>query len=217
MTHELPGTPPDLSMFTESFWDERYSSSQRIWSGNPNQRLVEQVADLRPGSALEVGCGEGADVVWLAAQGWRATGLDVSGVALARAEAHAAEAGVAGATSWLRADLVGGDAVPGTFDLVCAAFLHAPHDVFDRLYATVAAAVAPGGTLFVVAHHPADVTSGLRQAALAHLLFTPERLLSTLDLDDWDVVVAEGQEREQAGPDGDLVTVTDTVLRAVRR
>ncbi len=80
-------------MFTQEFWDERYAGSNRVWSGKPNQRLVEQVAGLTPGRAVDVGCGEGADVVWLAQQGWLATGVDVSQVALDRAAQHAEEAG----------------------------------------------------------------------------------------------------------------------------
>jgi len=78
-----PDTIPDVAtMFTPEFWDDRYRSAPAIWSGNPNPRLVEHVADLAPGAALDVGCGEGADAIWLAARGWKVTGIDVSTVAL---------------------------------------------------------------------------------------------------------------------------------------
>lgn len=147
-------------MFTQSFWDERYSGSDRIWSGNPNPRLVEQVADLAPGAALDIGCGEGADVVWLARRGWQVTGLDVSQVAIDRAQAHAAEAEVDDRTSWLRADLMAGDTAPGGFDLVSAQFMHVPTDDFTRVWTAVAGAVRPGGSLLVVGHHPADAATG---------------------------------------------------------
>ena len=76
-----PATPTSIDlaeMFTQETWDARYAESERIWSGNPNPRLVDHVADLSPGDALDVGCGEGADAVWLAKQGWRVTALDVS-------------------------------------------------------------------------------------------------------------------------------------------
>src|ERR1039458_7951812 len=81
----------DRVMFTEQFWDERYRSRDHLWSGQPNQRLVEEVAGAAPGHALDVGCGEGGDAIWLARQGWTVTGVDVSSVALQRAAAHAAQ------------------------------------------------------------------------------------------------------------------------------
>src|SRR4051794_37410008 len=91
--HDHGGDVADL--FTQETWDARYAESERMWSGQPNPRLVEQVADLSPGDALDVGAGEGADAVWLASEGWRVTALDVSEVALERVIAHAREAGAA--------------------------------------------------------------------------------------------------------------------------
>ena len=218
MSHEHHhGDPADLrEMFTREFWDERYSSSQRVWSGRPNQRLVEEVADLAPGSAMDVGCGEGADAVWLAGAGWTVTGVDVSGVALDRAAAHAAEAGVGDRTSWLRADVFGGDPLPGGFDLVSAAFVHVPPDAFDRVHGALAASVGPGGSLVVLAHHPDDVHTGLRNSELSHLLFAPDAVTRLLPAEQWDVVTAGVRTREHVA-DGETFQVSDTVVRAVRR
>ena len=207
----------EAHMFTQEFWDERYAGSTRVWSGKPNQRLVEQVTGLAPGRSMDVGCGEGADVVWLAQQGWLAAGIDVSQVAIDRGAAHAEELGVADRTTWSRVDVLGGHPIPGGMDLVSASFLHPPLSVFAQTYDAIAGAVRAGGTLLVVGHHPADASTGLRNPALAHLLFSPEQVLARLAADAWDIVVAEGQTRETTNADGDTLTITDTVVRAVRR
>jgi SAM-dependent methyltransferase len=202
-------------MFTQAFWDERYAASERVWSGQPNPRLVEHAADLPVGVAVDVGCGEGADVVWLAERGWRVTGVDVSVVALERAKQHAGEAGLADRTSWLQADLVAGDALPDGADLVSAQYLHVPTAAFPAVYAAIAAAVRPGGTLLVVGHHPADRDTGLRNPRLSHLLFPPENVTELLDA-TWRIDVAGAPTREVEGESGHPVVVTDTVVLATR-
>jgi len=195
-------TEPDESdVFSQEFWDQRYAGSERVWSGRPNQRLVELAAGLTPGTALDVGCGEGADVVWLAQQGWRVTGADISVVALERAEAHAAEAGVADRTSWVHADLVAGAALPGDQDLVTAMFVHVPEAEFDRVYTAIGAAVRPGGHLLVAAHHPDERDTDLRNPQLGHLLFGPERVTRVLR-SGWTIDVAEARTRAVGGAHG---------------
>ncbi len=84
-------------------WDNRYADRQRLWSGRPNGALVAEVAGLPRGRVLDVGCGEGADAVWLARGGWEVTALEVSGVALERAAGHARDAGVT--VRWVHAGL----------------------------------------------------------------------------------------------------------------
>ena len=97
-----PEQDPDY--FEPSGWEERYSSEEKVWSGDPNPQLVAEVARLTPGTALDVGCGEGGDVIWLAQQGWRVTGADFSATGLARAARHAPHAGVADRTAWWQVD-----------------------------------------------------------------------------------------------------------------
>jgi 2-polyprenyl-3-methyl-5-hydroxy-6-metoxy-1,4-benzoquinol methylase len=206
----------ETDMFTQEFWDEKYAASERVWSGQPNLRLVEIAGDLPTGSALDVGCGEGADAVWLAERGWRVTGADVSEVALGRAAAHAAEAGVADRTSWLHADLVAGAELPGDQDLVTAMFVHVPEEHFDRVYLSVAASVRPGGTLLVAGHHPDERHTDLRNPHLSHLLFGPERVAGLLGA-GWQVEVAEARTREvDHHHHGESTMATDTVVVARR-
>src|SRR5215472_14485903 len=134
-------------MFGEDFWDERYRSSQRVWSGNPNPQLVAEVAGRPPGKALDVGSGEGADAIWLARRGWTVVGADISGVALGRAAQHARDSDPAAAAriEWQQVDLLAQPPEPGRFDLVSAQFLQLPTPLRSQLFTALAAAVRAGG------------------------------------------------------------------------
>jgi len=135
-------------------WDRRYTDRERLWSGQPNGALVAEIAGLRPGRALDIGCGEGADAVWLARGGWDVTALEVSGVALQRAAGHARDAGVE--IHWIHADLVAAALPPASFELVSAqypALLRTPDGAAEQ---AMLAAVAPGGVLLLVHHAGMD-------------------------------------------------------------
>ncbi|QDW62010.1 class I SAM-dependent methyltransferase [Oerskovia sp. KBS0722] len=201
----------------QAFWDERYGSAESVWSGNPNPQLVREVADLSAGSALEVGAGEGADAVWLARQGWRVVGLDVSPVALAKAAAHAAAVSdeVADRIEWRQADLVGWEPGDERFDLVTAHFMHLPADLRRQVFPRLAQAVAPGGRLLVVGHHPEDHET-VRREFDEHFFYTGDDLLGELDLDGWTVETNDAPTREMLDAEGRPATIRDTVLR-VRR
>jgi SAM-dependent methyltransferase len=199
------------------FWDARYAGSDRVWSGNPNGVLVREVGRLKPGTALDLGCGEGADAVWLARQGWRVTAVDISRVALDRAAAHAAAEGIAdGLIDWQRHDLA--ESFPeGTYDLVSAQFLHSPNDMpRERILRAAAAAVAPGGVLLVVGHagFPAWETNPHPEVHFP----TPAEVLESLELPEgeWEVLLTDEHERVQNGPDGQPTTRVDNTLE-IRR
>jgi len=218
MTHHEDHDTSDVAdLFTQQTWDARYAETERVWSGRPNPRLVEQVTGVPPGRALDVGAGEGADAVWLASQGWQVTALDVSEVALARTAAHAAEAGVGYRVTTLHHDLMSAAPLPPGFDLVSAQFMHPPAERFAEIHQLLGAAVRPGGLLLVVGHHPYDVTTGLRTGhGHPELLFTPDQVVAVLPATEWDVRVADASTRSVDGPDGPAVA-TDTVVLAVRR
>lgn len=135
-------------------WNERYRQRARgLWSGRVNDVVRDEVPGLEPGRALDVGCGEGADAIWLARRGWTVTGLDVSSVALERAAVAAAEAGVR--VEWVCADLTVSSPPAAAFELVSVQYPALPHAPGDSLGAIVGA-VAPGGVLLVVGHGPPD-------------------------------------------------------------
>src|ERR1700722_16527120 len=134
--------PDQPVAFTQEFWDERYRSAGKLWSGQPNPQLVAQTAGLAPGAALDAGCGEGADAIWLASRGWAVTGVDVSAVALDRAAGYAAAAGeqIAGRITWRREDLRSWTPEPQRFDLVSAQFMFLAPQEQAALYQRLAAA-----------------------------------------------------------------------------
>jgi SAM-dependent methyltransferase len=204
--------------FSQATWDARYGTGERVWSGNPNPRLVEHVTGVPAGDALDVGAGEGADAVWLARQGWQVTALDVSPVALEHTRAHADESGVGARVTTLQHDLMGGGPVPGEFDLVSAQFWHPPADRRSDFDSVIGEAVRPGGILLVVGHHPHDFETGARDAhGHAGYLYTPDEIVAVLPADRWDVRIADAPTRQVTKADGDEVTMTDSVVLAVRR
>ncbi len=203
----------------QPWWDQRYAGSGSVWSGHVNVQLAAEAADLPPARALDVGAGEGGDALWLARRGWEVTAFDFSPVALARAAGRAATEGLADRTTWRQLDVRGWEPVEERWDLVTSHFLHLPDGGMSDVVRRLAAAVAPGGTLLVVGHHPDDLATGLRQGR-REWLATPEDLLPALDPDEWDVELAVrprtegGHGHEHGGPG---VTVQDSVLRARRR
>jgi SAM-dependent methyltransferase len=206
--------------FTQEFWDDRYrTADHHLWSGQPNHQLVTQVDGLAPGEALDAGCGEGADAIWLASRGWTVTGADISAVALERAAEHAAAQGseIAERISWQRQDLLVWEPPADRFDLVSAHYIHVPGDRLTSLHRRLAAAIRPGGTLLIVAHHPDDLHVNVGRTEAVNLFPSPEKLAAALDPGAWEIVVASAIERPAKDLDGQPVMVKDTVLRARRR
>jgi SAM-dependent methyltransferase len=201
------------SEFGQAAWEARYNASPGgIWSGNPNPVLVTEAADLEPGTALDVGCGEGADALWLAERGWKVTGTDISAVALKRAANQGESLGLD--VNWQHVDLLAEPPEPRSYDLVSAHFLQLPPDKRRVLYAHLADAVAPGGTLLLVGHHPADMLAVMGRTNLQEMMFTAEELAAELDPAEWSVLVVDARPRPAKHPEGHEVAIRDTVLVA---
>jgi SAM-dependent methyltransferase/mannose-6-phosphate isomerase-like protein (cupin superfamily) len=202
----------------QDFWDDRYQSAEALWSGEPNPQLVAEAAGLTPGTALDVGSGEGADAIWLARRGWQVTALDISEVALARGARAARAIGtqITDRISCLHAELL--TWIPDArYDLVSAQFMHLPPEPRAAVVSALATAVAPGGTLLVVGHHPADLANpALARPHGPELFATSDDLAALLEPTQWDIVVSAARDRTATDPQGQPVTVRDAVLRARR-
>ena len=132
-------------------WDARYSERDgAMWSGRPNGRLVSEVADLAPGRALDVGCGEGADAIWLARRGWTVTGIDISKVAVLRAREAAERVGAI--VDWLGGDALQTPFPVRSFDLVSLQYPALPKAAGEAAVRSLLDAVRPGGLLLAVYH-----------------------------------------------------------------
>src|ERR1700756_5119247 len=181
MTHsheQGPGHDTGAELTDRERWDARYREKSSLWSGEPNPTLAAEAGELTPGTALEVGAGEGADAIWLARQGWRVTGLDISAVALERAGAHAREAGapVAERTTWLCAGLLEWEPPRRAYDLVAVHFLHLTPAKRRRGYGKGADAAAAGGTLRVVAPPPSALRPTAPRPPFPEVFFTGDDL-----------------------------------------
>lgn len=214
--HDHPEDTANIS--AAEVWDEKYRSRNRIWSGEPNPQLIAEAAPLPPGTALDLGCGEGADAIWLASRGWKVTAVDVSAVALERAETHAQERGQGRNITWLRQDLA--EWVPGElFDLVTAQFLHSTVMPWQQALQLAAAAVRTGGTLLIVGHHPDGLPPWGQHHHALEKFYTAEQLARELGIEapEWRLDVVDTRHRIATGPGGEAAALTDAVLRATRR
>ncbi|NYJ73122.1 SAM-dependent methyltransferase [Allobranchiibius huperziae] len=214
----MPQVPDDAT--AESYWEpiylERATPAEAVPSNS--DLLAAEVAGLQPGRALDLGCAEGGDVIWLAQQGWDVLGVDVSSTALAKGAEHAEVAGVSDRTRWEQHDL-SATFPDGEFDLVSAQFLHTPvagDSQRTTILRQAMRAVAPGGRLMVMSHTgwPTWMTESPHEVDFA----TPEELLASVGLprEGWTVVRNERVPRDFPGPEGQPGTRDDAVLH-VRR
>jgi SAM-dependent methyltransferase len=199
-----------------STWNERYRSSGRIWTGQPNEALVEFAPPppTEGAPALDLGCGEGADALWLASRGYRVTGVDWAGVALERAEQAAADAGTD--ARFVEGDITDREALAalsptGSFALVTLAYLHPEPQDRVRLYSHLPALVSPAGHLLVIAHDPEHGLLGF-PGPDPNRLMSADDILSALELPaGFEVVIRETRPKQRDG-DGEVVAIDSIVL-----
>lgn len=215
--------------FDDEYWDQIWSGERAaaMATSEPNPHLARELSDLEPGTALDAGCGGGAEAIWLASRGWRVIGADIAAAALGHASERADASGVADQVDWVHADLSTWE--PGvTFDLVTTHYAHPSMAQLD-FYVRLASWVAPGGTLLIVGHlhhgatghgEPGRGRGGGRgrghsdHEPPAEASATAAAITARLDVERWEVVTAAETHRVVPGHD---VALHDVVVRASRR
>jgi SAM-dependent methyltransferase len=180
-------------------WDARYADEDRVWGAEPNRFVVQYLSDLTPGTAIDLGAGEGRNAVWLARQGWQVTAVDFSAVGLEKARAMAADAQVPLATVAMDVESFHPN-VP--VDLVVLSYLQIPDAHQVRLLRRMQDWLKSGGRVFVVAHDKANQVGGPPDPGVRYSI---EQTLAALD--GMHIEVAEVADRDGA---------LDTVVLAVR-
>jgi cyclopropane fatty-acyl-phospholipid synthase-like methyltransferase len=206
--------------FDKDFWEAHWTAAGASREALPvNPHLAAEVADLRPGTALDAGCGEGAEAIWLAEHDWQVTAVDISAAALERAAERASRTPVAASRLlWVEADLSVWEPAR-RFDLVVT---HYAHPAMPQLafYRRLADWVAPAGTLLTVGHlhhthaHEPAVTGAHRPPPEASV--TRDRTIAVLDPAGWEIITAEEVSRTATRDSGRTVVIDDVVVRARR-
>jgi SAM-dependent methyltransferase len=194
-------------------WEERYTASDRVWSGRPNDSLVALASDWEPGDALELGCGEGGDAIWLAGLGWQVDAVDVAPTALARARRAAEAQGRSERITWIEHDLATWQP-QGTYDQVTASFLHSPID-FPRsqVLRRAASALRVGGRLLIIGHAAPPPWMPPEHAQHHEFLSAEEeRDRLALDPQHWQVEECRLRSRTADGPEGPADMVDSILL-----
>ncbi len=195
----------------QSDWNQRYRSTELLWSAGPNQFVVPELSDLPPGRALDLAAGEGRNSIWLASRGWQVTAVDFADVAVQRGRAWAERIGVQ--VDWLVADLTGYVPATQAYDLVLLAYLQLPWPSMQQVLGRAADAVAPGGTLLLVGHDTRNLAEGYGGPKSTEFLYSPEAV--SAGLRGLTIVRAATVPRKVETDQGPRVAL-DCLVRAVR-
>jgi SAM-dependent methyltransferase len=203
-------------------WDQRYAATELVWSATPNQFVAAELADLRPGRALDLATGEGRNALWLAERGWEVTAVDFSQVGLDKGRALQTQhpRGRDLHVDWVHGDALTYDPGPVSFDLALVAYLQLPADERRTAVRRAFDCLTDGGTLLLVAHDSTNLTEGTGGPQDPEVLYTAEEVLGDLDGERFDVVRAErvprvvpANDEHRGEPDR---TAYDALVRLVR-
>jgi SAM-dependent methyltransferase len=169
-----PMTGPFAADGRQAHWNDRYDTKGFVFGAAPNEFVAASLGDMPPGKVLDLGSGQGRNAVWLAAQGHEVTAVDFSAVATDQARQLAAEAGVD--VTFLTADILEWEPEPGVYDLVLLSYIQLPETTRRQVHAKAIRALAPGGVVFVIAHHADNLEHGIGGPQYPEVLFTEDDL-----------------------------------------
>jgi len=132
----------------KDYWNKIFADPKTQFNRQANKFLIDAIRDRKPGSAIDLGMGEGRNALLLAQSGWRVTGVDLSNVAVERAKKRAAELGVS-----LEAhaeDLDKFDIGSERWDLITVFYMHAWYHLSKLPMAKrLREALRPGGLIVI--------------------------------------------------------------------
>jgi SAM-dependent methyltransferase len=178
-------------------WDERYAASELVWSAGPNQFVASELAELRPGRAVDLAAGEGRNAIWLAERGWQVTAVDFSLVGLDKGREiqarhpHARDLHI----DWVHGDVLQFRGDPAAYDLALIAYLQLPGEGMRTAGRRAFDSLRVGGTFLLVGHDSTNLTEGTGGPQDPDVLYTAEEVLGDLDGERFEVVRAERVER----------------------
>jgi SAM-dependent methyltransferase len=198
-----------MAAFDAEHWDERYRGAGLVWSAGPNQFVEAECADLPPGRALDLACGEGRNAVWLAARGWHVTGVDFSAVALEKAAAVSVDDE---RLTWVCADVLT-YRTDELADLIVLAYLQVSETERRQVLTNAVADLAPGGVLLLISHDLSNFTDGVGGPQNPAVLTTPVAVAGLLEGEGLVIDRAEVALRIVANANR---PARDTIVRAHR-
>lgn len=201
-----------MPAFDAAYWDERYRDKETVWGLAPNRFVEQEVGDLAPGRALDLACGEGRNAIWLASRGWTVVAVDFSAVAIDKGRAGAAQLDAPHRIEWHVADATTYE-TDASVDLAVLCYFQVSPPARRAAVSRAVAALAPGGTLLVVAHDSRNLTDGTGGPQDPSVLYTAADIAG--DLTGSDLVVDKAGEVLRP-VDGAPRPAIDTLVRAHR-
>lgn len=180
-------------------WEARYASGDAPIHARPNRWLARQAAFVDKAAAacgakpqaLDIACGGGGTVAWLAQRGWCVTGVDISPTALAIAQAQLTAVGLLSQATFVQADLDTWRPEAHSCDLLtCFNFLD------RRLWPAMRLAVRPSGLICLKTFHTGRLAD--RPATNPAHLLSPGELAALVESWGWRLLAAESDAQAEA-------------------
>jgi SAM-dependent methyltransferase len=187
-------------------WDERYLTTERLWSTGPNMTVEDRLADREPGIGLDLASGEGRNAIWLASKGWQMTAVEFSSVALERARELSTD------VEFIEANVFTWEP-DGTFDLILIAYLQVEAEPLAELVERAIRWLNPGGELFMIGHDISNLDEGVGGPQVPEILWDLDLML------EWIGglrLVEGGIVKRPVEVDGDIEYARDTLIRAIQ-